>query len=522
MLTRTDSKTAKSGGLEPNEELARQKQLPKQVPKRENKPVISDHITHLDAMPNPTGQLPGKADRRLQGRTLRIVAFIVRAIIQIVLMVAILAGSFLLMNRLIAAKPEIRKHPSFRTVYTVKTVPVTLGDNRPQYIVYGQSTASRTVDLRSLVSGEVISVSAKLKPGARINKGDPLVEIDAFIYKGELSEARANRAEALARTKEIETRIGLEETNLKRLDEQLVLARSDHKRISNLRAKGTTTQKQLDDRAMILSQRIQAVEQSENNFQAERARLEQQKASLARLDWRIQLAERNLLNTVLKAPFDAIVRATGAEIGKTVNANDVVVSLYEDEKMDIRFTLSDQRFGRLQADEQGVLDRQLKIIWAIGARKYTYPAKIDRIGAEISSSRGGVEVFATLSQVEGNPLIRPGAFVEIIVPDVNFANTAIVPETAIYSGERIYIKQDDKLVSKKVEVKAYVDGSAIISAPIEDGDKVLITRIAEISDGIRVREEGDKPKRKGPNDAKNKSRGNTNGDAKENANGKGS
>jgi RND family efflux transporter MFP subunit len=242
---------------------------------------------------------------------------------------------------------------------------------------------------------------------------------------------------------------------------------------------------------MVMSQRAQAVEQSQINLQTEKAKLEQQKASLARLDWRVQLAKRNLVNTVLKAPFDGIVRSTAVEIGKTVSANDVVVSLYEDANMDVRFTLTDERYGRLQADQSGLVGREIEIIWTIGGREYSYPAMIERVGAEISSSRGGVEIFAAIQQIKDNPAIRPGAFVEIHVPDVLFINTAIVPDSAIYDGNRIYLKIRGKLVSQQVNVLAHNDGSVLISGEFEDKDRALITRIAEISDGITVREEGD-------------------------------
>lgn len=423
-----------------------------------------------------------------KSRTL--IAMLSRGALQIILMVAVLAVSLFMMNRLIDSKPEVRKRPGFRTVYTVETMAVSLADNQPNFKVYGEAIASRTVDLRSLVSGEVKSVHANLKAGARVNEGDALVKIDSFNYDGALREAEANKGEVLAKIQENMSRIELEKSKFQRLTEQLELARNDHKRISSLRKKGTTTQKQLDDRSMILSQRAQAAEQSEITLQTENAKLEQQKASLTRLEWRVQLAERNILNTTLKAPFDGIVRSTGAEIGKTVSANDVVVSIYEDEKIDVRFTLTDERYGRLQTDEKGLLGREIVVIWAIGGQHYNFPATIDRVGAEISSNRGGVEVYATLQQVKDNPTIRPGAFVEIHVPDIQFKNTTIIPETALYNGDTVYMKSGDTLVSKTVNVLAYNDGSVIISGDFQNGDRVLITRIAEISDGIKVREQG--------------------------------
>ena len=432
------------------------------------------------------------------GRKTSISVLLLRGFLQIVLMLAVLFGSFLAMNKLIASKPEIRKKPGFKTVYTIKTMPVVLGDNRPIFTVYGQTIASRTVDLRSLVSGEVVSVNSSLKVGNKVAKGDALVEIDAFSYKGALLEAQANRSEVLARIKENKNRIILEQSKLQRLKEQLELTRKDHKRIAALRARGTVTQKQLDDRALALSQRAQAMEQSEINLQSERAKLEQQNAALQRLDWRVKLAQKNLENTTLVAPFNGIIRTASVEVGKSISANDVVVSIYEDKKIDVQFTLSDERYGRLQADtnngDRGIFDRKINVIWAIGNKQHNYAAVIDRVGAEISSNRGGVEVFATLQQGVDTPVIRPGAFVEIRVPDILFMQTVVLPETSVFNGDTIYLRKGDKLESRKIEVLAYDNGSVIVSGELVNGDKVLTTRIAEISDGLRVREEANDTK----------------------------
>ncbi|MCF6320930.1 MAG: hypothetical protein L3J32_04090, partial [Rhizobiaceae bacterium] len=121
-------------------------------------------------------------DPQPSGIVRKAVSVIARGAIQIILMVAVLAGSYIGMNRLIDAKPEVKKRSGFRTVYTVQTVPVKLADYRPTFTVYGESIASRTVDLRSLVAGEAISVSPNLKAGARVAKGEALMEIDPFNY----------------------------------------------------------------------------------------------------------------------------------------------------------------------------------------------------------------------------------------------------------------------------------------------------------------------------------------------------
>ena len=68
-------------------------------------------------------------------------------IIQIILMVAVLFGSFMLAKRMIDDKPDPRKRRAFKTVYTIETVEAKLGDYQPEFTSYGQTVAARSVDL---------------------------------------------------------------------------------------------------------------------------------------------------------------------------------------------------------------------------------------------------------------------------------------------------------------------------------------------------------------------------------------
>ena len=116
----------------------------------------TDENQIIDSSDEPVA--PSQPDEQ-SGKLRTVLSLVIRGGLQIVLMIAVLAGSFVFMNRIIDSKPETRKRPKFRTVYTINTVPVELGDHRPIFTVYGETIASRTVDLRSLVSGEVTAIS---------------------------------------------------------------------------------------------------------------------------------------------------------------------------------------------------------------------------------------------------------------------------------------------------------------------------------------------------------------------------
>ncbi|MDA8870552.1 efflux RND transporter periplasmic adaptor subunit [Rhizobiaceae bacterium] len=416
----------------------------------------------------------------------------VLAILQAALVVAVLFGAYTIANRMIATKPEARKRPAFQTTYTVETTTAVRADNRPTFISYGTTVAARTVELRALVAGEIVSVSPDLRAGARVAKGDALLTIDDFSYVGALTEAEANLAEAVGRIAENEAQIAAESAKEELLREQLELAKADVERAASLRQRGTGTQQQLEARRLVVSQRQQALDAMDAAIAVQQARVAQFEAGRDRLEWRVSQAKRDLASTTLIAPFDGIVRESSAEIGRNVSANDVLVSLYEADTLEVRFTLSDAQYGRLQASGGGLIGREVDVTWTVGGRGYDYRASIDRLGADITSNRGGVEVFARLA--EGEPVavsLRPGAFVEVTVPDQAFVNTIAVPDTAIYDGNVAYVEVDGALVKRTVDVVAYDAERAIVGSGLEAGDEVLTTRITEVSEGLAVRREGD-------------------------------
>lgn len=409
-----------------------------------------------------------------------------RGALQFLLMIAVLTGSVLAMNRLIETRPEKSGRPAFRTVYSINAQTVELADQRPSINVFGQVTAARSVDLRSLVGGEIIAVNDAAKAGARVEKDALLVEIDSFNYEGALVEARSNLEQTQAVISEIEARLEAERDQKAAAEDQLELARSDLQRATSLRKSGSVTAKQLDDRALLVSQREQAVNQRENNLRIEQARLTQQRAAAQRLAWKVTQAERNLKDTRLTAPFSGIVQSKTAEIGRMVNSNDVVLSLYADRELEARFTLTDAQYGRLATDADPLIGRLIEAVWTVGGVDYPYSGEVVRIAAEIVSDRGGVEIYARLEQSEGPVQLRPGAFLEINVPDRSYRAAARLPETALYDSGEVYLVVDDALQNRKVKVVAYDGNDIIVTDGLENGDLVMTTRLSKVSNGLPV------------------------------------
>ena len=411
---------------------------------------------------------------------------VLKALLQTALAFAVLFGAFKGMNQLIATRPDVPKRPVQEKSYAVETSTVQQGDYAPLISVYGQTQAGREVDLRALVGGEIVEVHPDLKAGGKVERGDTLVVIDRFDYEGAVTEARANLAEAQAALVENEGRVALEKANLVRAGEQLEFAQRDLERAEELLGRGAATERTVDDRKLIVSQRQQSVERSENTLALEEAKVVQQKATVERLEWRLENAQRQLENTVLTAPFDAIVRSSAAEPGRLISVNDAIVSLYDSSEFEVRLTLSDNQYGRLLEDSGTVVGRPVDVIWNLGDQPVTYPATVTRIGADVASDRGGVDLIARIDASGAAVPLRPGAFVEVAVPDRTYANSFRIPETAYYGQGTVYVVEDNRLQARLVNALAIDDGFILVRGDLNSGETLLVTRIPEAGEGLLV------------------------------------
>jgi len=372
------------------------------------------------------------------------------------------------------------------TVYSVTATDAAVAHNRATLKAFGEVVAGESAELRVASPGEVIDVAPDLAVGETVERGTPLVTIDPFAYEGALREAKAQRDEAAARLEETSARIALEESALERAEEQLAIAERDLERAEDLVSSGSITEKAVDGRRLVVSQRRQAVEQRRYTLQAEKARRAQIKASLDRLEWAVDKAERALEDTTLAAPFTGIVRAENAAVGRLLAANDIAVSLIRADSLDVRFALSDARYGRLVSGGS-LIGAPIRVTWRIGDTPADYNATIRRVAADIERAAGGVDVYARIELPADGVHPRPGAFVEVRVPGRLHERSVRLPAAALYDGHVFVIGADERLERRPVSLLVRDGEEAIVRGALSPGEAVVTTRLAEVGEGVKVR-----------------------------------
>ncbi|MEO0797959.1 MAG: efflux RND transporter periplasmic adaptor subunit [Pseudomonadota bacterium] len=428
----------------------------------------------------PSGDAPPARPKNLFGWVLLQSA---RAVLPIV----ILAGAFAGYQYMKATKPAPAKQAPIEKRFTVQTQAAVTADIQPTVSVFGNAVAGREVQLRALVAGRVIDTSTLLKDGSLIERGETILKIDPFDYEAAVKENEAQIAEAKARKEELQASVVVEKANLEFAKQQLALAQKDLRRARTLSSRGNLSARSLDDRSLLVSQRQQSQTQMENNLRVLAARVRQQDATISRLSTTLSRNRQRLAETELKAPFTGYLTSVNAQIGRMVSSNDAVATLIDRGTMDIRFTLSDRQYGRLAAASAGTLEgRTVRATWDVGGKPVVYQAIIDRVAARVTSTTGGVDIFARVKDPSGVVPLRPGAFVEVSLADILFEDVVRVPASAVYDRSTVYVVVEDRLQKRAIEIVGSDGRDLLVKGDLKPGDPIATTRLSTPGTGVAV------------------------------------
>ena len=406
--------------------------------------------------------------------------------LKIVLPLLTLVGAVLAVGYLQATRPEIERTGPAERARPIAASTVRIADIQPSIDAFGEVVAQRDVELRALVAGPVVAAGENFVNGGTVRAGELLVEIDPFEYRAAVTEAEAALAEARAQLAETRAELGAEEAGFAEDRTQLALAERELDRREALLAKGTAAEKTVDDALVRRSDRARAVSATERRVAGLRARIARQEAVIARSAVALERAERNLSNTRLVAPFDGYLTGVSAALGKRLGVNDRVVRLLDQARLDIRIHLSDADYGRLVSSAAGLRGRPVEVTWRAGDRNFPFRAVMQRADGEVDAASGGVTVYARIEHEASRVPLRPGAFVEVRIPDRVYRGAARLPETALVGGDTVYAVVGGRLEPRPVALLARVGNDVVVSGGIAEGESIATTRFPEIGPGVKV------------------------------------
>ena len=346
-------------------------------------------------------------------------------------------------------KPEAGKNEDVISLPVVEVLPVTVRSQTFDIPSQGIVKANRRTMLASEVAGKVEKVDALFELGSIVKKGTTLVQVESSNYVAALAQAKSTLADA-------ESALASEQ------------ARADQ---------GARDWRQLGNGGEPSDLVLRKPQLASAKARAESALANQQKA------------ERDLEQTAIKAPFDAVISSTSTEVGSYLTPGATVAELFETEPYEVHLPLSVDELAFLRSDAKGNLVGEATITATASGVTRTWPGKVVRTSGEIDNATRSLHLIVEIGGTSstGGIVMRPGLFVEAAVKGREIENVIAIPFRAFLDLDRVVtVDPDNKLRFRNVTVLHREGNTVYVSAGLSPGENVCLTELPDMVEGMSV------------------------------------
>ncbi len=365
--------------------------------------------------------------------------------VKIAIPLLILCAGIGLAAGLIMAKEKAEKKPRevVRPVVEVAVAaPGSFGVSLP---TQGELRPLRETTIAAEVSGRIISVSPKFEVGERFAEGEVLFEIDPADYGAALAAAQAEVANA-----------------------QLALEQE----------KAMAKQALRDWEALGEGREATDLVLRKPQLASAEARVTAAAAAATK-------AERDLERTKVRAPYACQVRAADAELGTFVAAGTPVAQVFSTGALELRLPVSLEDFTFL-GEGAGA---KVTLSAELGGERAEWEAELVRSEGQVDRTTRSVYLVAKVQPGAGeaDQYLTPGLFVRAEVEGKTLEDVFRVPRKALYGrGQIVVVNPDDTVALRKVGVLRTERDEVVINSGLEEGERIVVSPMAEVIDGMEV------------------------------------
>ena len=312
----------------------------------------------------------------------------------------------------------------------------------------GRFEASRSVELRPRVSGEVTGVH--FRDGQFVSRGQPLFTIDPRPYRAALAEAQAGVATARS---------------------DLMLARSDLDRALRLVAEDAVARSEVD---------------------ALRARVNAANAALAAAQARVRSRSLDVEFTTVRAPISGRISDRRVDPGNLVAAGEgpgatLLTTIVATDPLYFSFDGSEGLF--LKAKRQG-LDRGAEVqIRLQDETEHRWRGTLDFTDTGLDPRSGTIRARAVVRNPDS--FLTPGMFGNMRLATGAKADALLVPDTAVVTDQTrkllLVVDREGIVAAKPVELGQLVDGLRVVRKGLSPSDRIVIRGVQSAMPGGKVR-----------------------------------
>ena len=321
----------------------------------------------------------------------------------------------------------------------------------------GTVAPQKEITLSSEISGKIDFVSSQIQSGSSFSAGDTLIVLDQRDYELALISAQSSMYQAQV----------IYERELAESD----LAKKEWSAINRGNA---------------------------SNLALRKPQLDQAKATLAAAEANYKRALLNVERTYIVAPFNGRVRNEFVDVGMVVAPGIPLAQIYALDIAQISLPIAetDIKFLSIPLDGSVVpLAKQPRVSLTsnFAGINQEWNGRILRSAAEIDPQTRMLSVIGQIpvkqSNQSGFPL-KVGMFVNASIQGRVFNNVFVVPREKVRDNLVWVLNKEGLLSKRNVTVLRYEKDKALITKGFKNGDKILLTRLDVLVEGMKLQQKG--------------------------------
>ena len=340
--------------------------------------------------------------------------------------------------------------------------------------VVGTLAAVDEVTISSEAEGRVSKLFADL--GDRVHAGQTLVELDAEKLQYNADQQKAALARALAKygAPDPQHMPAVERTpDVVRAQAELVQARQGFDRAQELHKRQLVPRQTLDDAQATLQAKQAGYDSSLQNAKNLRADIDASEAAA-------KLAERQLRDTTIRAPFDGYVQKRLVNLGEYVKVQTPVMAVVRMDPLKVAAEIPERMAPWIKVDQP--IDLHVD---AFPGK--TIAGKVSRISPAVTTSTRAFPFEALVPNSDAQ--LKPGTFARVRIVSSRVDQVLTLPYAALqyrYGVNRVFVVDADRLVVRELRVGERLGDRIEIMSGVKAGETVAISDVDKLIDGTKV------------------------------------
>jgi multidrug efflux pump subunit AcrA (membrane-fusion protein) len=340
--------------------------------------------------------------------------------------------------------------------------------------VVGTLAAVDEVTISSEAEGRVSRLAADL--GDRVRAGQMLMELDAEKLQYNADQQKAALARALAKygASDSQHLPPIEKTpDVVKAQAELVQAKQGFDRAEQLHQRQLVPRQTLDDAQTMLDSKRASYDASLQNAKNLRADIDASEANA-------KLADRQLRDTTIRAPFDGYVQKRLVNLGEYVKVQTPVMAVVRVDPLKVTAEVPERMAPWVKIDQ------------AVDLRVDAFPdraitGKVSRMSPAANTSTRAFPFEALVPN--GDAQLKPGTFARVRIVSSRVDQVLTLPYAALqyrYGVNRVFVIKDDHLVARELKVGERLGDRIEITGGVEAGETVATSDVDKLVDGMKV------------------------------------